>query len=93
MAILTNNVDTALSLLNVDPVTGNSADVNFNVIFNGFIMSPLLLAIQCFGENQGETTIISELLKKYADINHKEALTGFNCLIMACHLTTESDSL
>jgi len=45
MAILTNNVETALSLLNVDPVTGNSADVNFNVIFNGFIMSPLLLAI------------------------------------------------
>ena len=33
------------------------------------------------------------MLKNYADINHREERTGFNCLMMACHLTTEDDAL
>ena len=38
-------------------------------------------------------SIIETLLTNYADINHREEQTGFNCLMMACHLNTENDAL
>ena len=63
------------------------------VDFNGFRMSPLLLAIQTYQKDQKETTVIEELIKNYADLNFKEEKTGFNPVMMACHLNTESDAL
>ena len=51
---------------------GCHADVNFVIKFKDWILSPLLLAIQCYQENQGETNIIEELLANEADINAKE---------------------
>ena len=33
------------------------------------------------------------MIKNYADLNFKEEKTGFNAIIMACHLNTEPDAL
>ena len=57
------------------------------------MLSPLLFAIQCYPKDQSDITIIRELLDKYADRNYSESINGFNSLMMACHLNTETDSL
>jgi len=56
-------------------------------------VSPLLLAIQSFQQDQKEMNIIEGLLANHSDINATEQVTGFNCLMMACHLITERDAL
>jgi len=85
-----------VSKLLTDPglvATGTQADVNFTVKFNGFVLSPLLLAIQFVKANETNHSIIQDLMNAYADLNCVEENTGFTPIIMACHLNTEQDSI
>lgn len=58
----------------------------------GFKLSPILLAIQTFKPGS-DLNIIKCLLANYADLNICESRTGFNPLMMACHLNNEADAL
>ena len=74
-------------------LSGHQAEPNFKFQLNNFMLSPLLFAIQCFPKDANDISIIKDLLDKYADRNYCEAINGFNSLMMACHLNTESDAL
>jgi len=85
-----------VSFLLTDPglvSSGSQADANFTFSFNGFTLTPLLLAIQCVGVDQADYAILESLMQAYADLNHAEATTGFTPIIMACHINTEEESL
>ena len=71
---------------------GEQPDINCTHEYDGMRLSPLLLAIRFFQIDQKDIIIISTLLKNYADVNFCEESTGFNALIMACHLVSETDS-
>mmetsp|Transcript_4376 Transcript_4376/g.7401 ORF Transcript_4376/g.7401 Transcript_4376/m.7401 type:complete len:208 (+) Transcript_4376:452-1075(+) len=95
MAIIENDAEQVRYLCSDEVLNaeGQQADVNYTFTFNGFVLSPLLLAIQSFRANSEDTSIIEELLKNYADINFAEAKIGFSSPIMATLLNTEADSL
>lgn len=90
--IIQNNVEKVQELLKED-LDQKNADVNCTLKFNGFELSPLLLAIQVYKEKQGESKVIKELLANYADINRSEQKLGITPLINATHLNHEADAL
>lgn len=95
VAIQSNNAKEAIELISNEQLVaqGQHADVNQKFLFDDMLLSPLLFAIRCFKNDQGDTAIIEALLKNYADINHAEERTGFTCLIMCCHLVNAADAL
>lgn len=92
VAIQGNDVKEAITLIN-DIDETKRADVNQKFQYDDMTLSPLLFAIRCYKNDQGDTSIMESLLKSYADINYAEEKTGFTCLIMSCHLMNESDAL
>lgn len=71
---------------------GFQADINCKFEMMGFRLTPVLLAIQTFKPGSN-LNIIKCLLANYADLNLFESQTGFNPLMMACHLNNEADAL